>query len=105
MATKIRAFKHNGVSIFGTYQKSGMCTVNGHALDHICGDIRWTCSLFICSADLYEYAHKRWNREFWRTSKILVAAIGNSIHMVEVRIKHNEGLVESIRQRCQKRIM
>lgn len=73
-----------------------MCTVKWHSLDHIFGDIRRNGSLFLSGANLYEYVHKVFKSKYWRTSKGLAKELGDSIHIAEVRNKHDEEIVESV---------
>ena len=64
----IRTFKAEGYALLGSFQNSGMCTVKWHVFDHVCDDIRRLGSLSAGSADLYEYSHILFKREYRKTS-------------------------------------
>lgn len=68
-AERIKKCKIKCVSIFSTYQKSGMCTMKQHFFDHICEDIKLNCSFSLCSADLFAYVHNIFKREYRKTTK------------------------------------
>lgn len=69
IAERIKPFKRNRVYNFGTFQKSGMCTVKWHVSDHNCADIKRNGSIFLCSADLFEYECNIFKKEYRKTSK------------------------------------
>lgn len=75
----IKTFKRNPLRIFGTHQKSCMFTVKWHFLDHICADIKRNGSLFLCIADLFEYAHNIFERKYRKTTRILATEMAESI--------------------------
>lgn len=68
IAERIKIVKRNGVSIFGMYQTSGMCTVKRHVLDHICEDFKRNRFSLLCSADLFAYAHNIFKSEYQKTT-------------------------------------
>ena len=101
LKSKIQTFKTNGKTIFGDFQKSGMCTVKWHVLDHVCEDIQRNGSIYQTSAELYEYAHSVFKRSYDRTSKRRASAMDESIEKLNNALNQGTDIMRGVKRKLE----